>query len=239
MRQFEFDSEGYAINPETGKRFKYGDNYDDRYFKSYNFINGKRRPHFYTTEAYQRLREKQIGKGTRRTPRECALQIRKNARDRVPEEGRCEIDIELLTEELERGFCDKDGNLIIKYKIATDGNGSRDINSPSLDRIDSSCDDYIFTREYRNCQLVPWVLNTARQNFDNDFLVASVLYPWCRDTLLEELTKRIEQHDSDRMQQQSVSATSFQNITQHRDLNSLSNEELMEASNMWIESNCM
>jgi hypothetical protein len=63
---------------------------------------------------------------------------------------------------------------------------------PSLDRIDSTNPEYIFTREYQNCQLVPWVINCLRNNFDDDYKCASVVYPWFSGYFITNIIRKIK-----------------------------------------------
>lgn len=235
---FEYDNEDYPINPNTGQRFRSGDLYNGKVFLRRN----EKYLHFVTPEAYKtkllNRRNYVREKNSTRTVEECIKKMMHNCKTRAGEEnGQVNIDIELLKEDIEKGYLDPYGNLITHYKIETDstrGPRFRHMCIPSLDRIDNSCPDYIYTRERKTCLLVPWGINNMRSNFDDDINLAKMVYPWAHHTLSQNGLLPSIPIEKPFRTLESISQDLYK-----QNIESLNNEDFLNCSQMWIDSNCM
>lgn len=169
---FETEDTKY-LNPNTQQVFKFGDLYNGKHFVCVR--NGK--PSFMDhTRFLKELERKKKRKDSKRTISMMAKQMIREAQKRaMRKNGRCDIDIHRLEKEILKG-----SNYGFQYSIGKSGSmGKRSPYVPSLDRIDSSNPNYIYTSDTSQdtCRLVPYGINNLRNNFlDSDMLPLASAY---------------------------------------------------------------
>jgi len=170
---FETDASNKYVNPNTQQVFVFGDLYKGKRFECMR--RGK--PCFKDEASFVKEVNRQKKRNeAERTVSLLAKNMIKEARKRATHKnGLCDINLERLEKEISKG-----SSYGFKYNIGKSGSmGKRSPYVPSLDRIDSSNPNYIFTSDTSQdtCRLVPYGINNLRNNFqDSDMVPLAAAY---------------------------------------------------------------
>lgn len=162
------DKEGLPINPETGEKFKRGEDFQGFCFSEYRRRRGQWKPFFCTFEKYKETlnTKKKYNKafssrdlGNKFLIRHIVTQLLHDCKKRAAKYGALvSLDFEALVKIIKLGLC-QGSEPPLQFVLDKPGSPF----SPSLDRIDSSNRNYTTD----NVRVVCKGINTARSNFSD------------------------------------------------------------------------
>jgi hypothetical protein len=159
--EWSYDEDGFALNPCTGQRFKWGEAFMGQRFNVYRqTIKLTRNPQFKSESAFHANNSllRPCRKGPCRSQGTVSNNLFKKARNRAQEKGLpFSLTLAWVKEQLSVAVA---RNEVV---LATQGNGSKHPRSASIDRM-IPCLGYTES----NCRIIPIQLNMAKGEWDDD-----------------------------------------------------------------------
>lgn len=161
-RSWTYDEQGFAINPVTGKRFRYGDTFASLRMEGWTLTKqGKRHPRLRNAESWKKCnsnpRPRPCKQGPRRSANCVATNCFHHAKRRAHKKGLVfSITRVWVKTALDRAVAD--GSVVLHSR----GDGWSHPRAPSIDRIIPKL-GYTET----NCRIIPLMLNKAKGEWDD------------------------------------------------------------------------